>query len=200
MIVHWALPTLRTTLPENVFANLPRAHANPFYPYTNQLESLPFYNGVTGKYAFSMTAEFRRMSRTRMRKVCAEGLDIIKWGTKVVDLQMDETGPVTLVMEDGKQATADLVIGTDGSSSMIRQWLLGKELGTTKSSEWAIGSGIIKYTAEQTATIMKPSEICACSTGPDGLVLYASTFSHFIMPQLKISTLTCHSNRCQRPK
>lgn len=70
---------------------------------------------------------------------------------------MEEAGPVTLVLEDGNQVAAGLVIGADGSSSTIRQCLLelGKELGTTTSSEWAIASGIVKYTAEQTKTITR---------------------------------------------
>ena len=188
MIIHWALPTLRDMLPGEVFANLPLAHAHPFYPYRDgQAEAIPFFNGVTGEEAFTMKTQFRRMSRTRLRKVCAAGLDI-RWGVRVVGLAVDEendkAGPVRLVVEGTgsggekveTEAEFDLVIGADGSSSRIRQWLVGKEAGTAIPSQWVIGSGIVRYTAEQTRQIVEPSEICAVSVGPGGLLLYASEF------------------------
>lgn len=180
MIVHWALPTLRNTLPPEIFAQLPSAHAHPFYPYGDDPETVPFFNGVTGEPAFSMKAPFRRMSRTRLRRVVSQGLDI-KWGVKVVDLKVGETGPVRLVLEGGSvpEAEVDLVVGADGSSSKIRQWLVGKEAGTTMPSEWAIGSGIVRFPAELARKILEPSEICAVSVGPGGLLLYASKFPPF---------------------
>jgi len=173
MVLHWALSTLRNALPAEVFAHLPSAHANPVYQYTDQPESLPFYNGVTGEIALTMTAPFRRMSRRRMRQVCSKGLNI-KWGTRVLDLQMEESGPVSLVLDNGEADTVDLVVGADGSSSRIRQWLVGEEAGKSIASDWAIGSGIIQYTAEQANAILAPSEICSVSTGPNGMIVVAS--------------------------
>jgi hypothetical protein len=173
MILHWALPTLRNMLPADVYADLPSAHANPVYPYTDQPESVPFYNGITGEIALKMTAQFRRMSRKRLRQVCAKGLDI-KWGTRVLDLQMDESGPVSLVLSNGEVAVVDLAVGADGSSSRIRQWLVGEEVGRSIATDWTIGSGIIKYTAEQAKAILAPSEICSVSTGPNGMIVIAS--------------------------
>ena len=105
--------------------------------------------------------------------MCAKGLDI-KWGTRALDLKMQEAGPVSLVLGNGKIATADLVIGADGSSSKIRQWLVGEELGRSIATDWTIGSGIIRYTAEQAKTILEPSEICSVSTGPNGMIVVAS--------------------------
>jgi len=172
MILHWALPTLRNMLPDDVFAELPSAHANPFYAYSDQPESLPFFNGVTGELAFKTTALFRRMSRQRLRRVCTKGLDI-KWGAKVVDLQIGDSGPVSIVLSDGEVATADLVIGADGSSSKIRRWLVGEEEGRSIASDWAIGSGVIQYSAEQAKAILAPSEICSVSTGPNGMIVTA---------------------------
>ncbi|KAK0648396.1 hypothetical protein B0T16DRAFT_115082 [Cercophora newfieldiana] len=174
MIVHWALPTLRNMLPADVFADLPSAHAHPFYPYGDNPESLPFYNGITGEVAVRITAQFRRMSRRRLRQVCAKGLDI-KWGVRVMDVRMEESGPVSLVLSDGGIASADLVIGADGSSSRIRQWLVGEEAGRSIATDWTIGSGIVRYTAEQAKAMLAPSEICAACAGPNGLIVVATS-------------------------
>jgi hypothetical protein len=172
LILHWALPTLRNMLPDDVLADLPSAHANPIYPYGDGPETLPFYNSITGEVALKMTAPFRRMSRRRLRDVCSKGLDI-KWGTRVVDLRMEESGPVSLVLENGGLAEADLVIGADGSSSRIRQWLVGEEVGRSIATDWTIGSGIIKYDADQARAMLALSEICSVSTGPNGMIVVA---------------------------
>ncbi|KAK5663839.1 hypothetical protein OQA88_42 [Cercophora sp. LCS_1] len=173
MLLHWALPTLRIMLPDDVREDLPLAHGNQFHDYGDHPETIPFFNSVTGEYAFGLTSPFRRISRTRMRRVCAKGLDI-RWGKIVADLKDEDDGTVTVLLEDGGKETADLVIGADGSSSFVRRWLVGQEEGKSLVSKWAIGSAIVKYrTAEQTAAVIAPSDICSVSTGPDGLVLLA---------------------------
>ncbi|KAK4447343.1 hypothetical protein QBC34DRAFT_132183 [Podospora aff. communis PSN243] len=172
LILHWALPTLRNMLPGDVLADQPSAHANPLYPYGDEPETLPFYNSMTGDVALRMTAPFRRMSRRRLHEVCSKGLDI-RWGTRVVDLKMEKSGPVSLSLENGRVAKADLVIGADGSSSRIRQWLVGEEAGRSTATDWTIGSGIIRYDADQAKALLALSEICSVSTGPSGMIVVA---------------------------
>ncbi|KAK0732187.1 oxygenase-like protein [Lasiosphaeris hirsuta] len=176
MIIHWALPTLRKMLPDEILDDLPSAYADPSYPYNQEKETIPFFNGLTGDLQFEVAAPFRRMSRTRLRKACAKGLDI-RCGKGVVDLQVGGSeGPVTIVLEDGETATADLVVGADGAKSRIRPWLVGEEASKPTASEFAIANGIVKYeSAEKSEALRSKHPVCSVSITPgEGMILIAS--------------------------
>ncbi|KAK3388045.1 hypothetical protein B0H63DRAFT_559452 [Podospora didyma] len=151
MVVHWGLPTLRDMLPAEVFYALKYAHANPFYAYSDDKpETATIKGGMCTGIGYTL-------------------------GKKVTDIRVEDSkeeetgrpGPVTIAFEGGEVATADLMIGADGSSSRVRRWLVGEEAGKSLLSEYMIGSGIVKYgTAEQAKKLLEPSELCAVATGP----------------------------------
>ncbi|KAK3353976.1 putative monooxygenase [Lasiosphaeria hispida] len=175
MIIHWALPTLRKMLPDEILNDLPSAYADPTYPYDQEKETIPFFNGLTGDLQFEVSAPFRRMSRTRLRKACTKGLDI-RYGNGVADLQVGDDGSVTIVLEDGETATADLVIGADGAQSKIRRWLVGEEASKATASEFAVANGIVKYgSAERAEALRSKHPVCSVSITPgEGMILIAT--------------------------
>jgi 2-polyprenyl-6-methoxyphenol hydroxylase-like FAD-dependent oxidoreductase len=129
---------------------------------------------VTGEISFRIPVVFRRISRTRLRRVCARGLDI-RWGTTLEDLQLDSnTGPVTMRFEGGESAKTDLVIGADGSNSRVRLWLLGESASKPLDSDFTTANGIVKYgTAEQSLAVRSTHPVSAVATIPTGLIFTA---------------------------
>ncbi|KAK0702299.1 hypothetical protein B0H67DRAFT_558599 [Lasiosphaeris hirsuta] len=173
LLVHWALPTFRKMLPDHILENIEPAYADPFYPFDQEEESIPFYDGTTGEVAFLATAAIRRWSKTRLRQACLQDLDVI-WGKAVVGMQMDDDGPVTLLFHDGQTASADLVIGADGSNSKIRRLLVGEPAGKSMPSDYVLASGIVNYgSAEQGRAFRAPHPLCAASIIPQGVVVIA---------------------------
>jgi hypothetical protein len=146
MGIHWAYHIFQALLPENIYKDLQCAYTDPFHSYDNPNDKIPFYNGMTGQILFALPAgPIRRVSRTKMRRHITQGLDI-QWGKKFVDAKTDsDTGPVTILFEDGSQAEADLVVGADGSNSPVRQWLLGPEAGSTTAADIVLFNGLVAY-------------------------------------------------------
>ncbi|KAK3389565.1 putative monooxygenase [Podospora didyma] len=175
MLLHWALPIVQNILPPHVFDNLRSAYTDPHYAYEKAKEVIPYYNGQTGKLAFSVSDAVRRVSRTRLRQVCSKGIDI-RWGKQLKTLELDLTpdGDATLVFDDGEAVKVDLVIGADGSHSAVRQWLLGAEASKPSDSGKVIGSGIFKYdTGAQAKIIRMDHPICVIAPTADGAIFSA---------------------------
>ena len=168
MLLHWALPTLRALLPEDIIADLRSAYTDPFYPYEKEVERVPFYNAAAGELAFEMPAtSMRRISRNKMRMLCSRGLDI-KWGKSVKELGTGGAGPVTIVFDDGTTAEADLVVASDGPNSRVRRWLLGEEAGAARPSEHAICSGIVEYGNAEKAKFLRVHPVASAGLTPVG--------------------------------
>jgi len=168
MLLHWALPTLRALLPEDIIADLRSAYTDPFYPYEKEVERVPFYNAAAGELAFEMPAtSMRRISRNKMRTLCSRGLDI-KWGKSVKELGTGGAGPVTIVFDDGTTAEADLVVASDGPNSRVRRWLLGEEAGAARPSEHAICSGIVEYGNAEKAKFLRVHPVASAGLTPVG--------------------------------
>ncbi|KAF5349663.1 hypothetical protein D9756_008963 [Leucocoprinus leucothites] len=173
MLIHWALPTLQKTLPDDILNDMRSAYTDPFYAYDKEKEALPFYNGNTGEIAFQVPAiGMRRVSRTRFRRLCTRGLDI-RWSKAFKDLQMGENGPVTIIFEDGDRAEADFVIGADGTRSKVRRWLVGEEEGKVSASEHAITNGIVSYNDAEKARFVRTHPICALGSSSSGALFIA---------------------------
>jgi 2-polyprenyl-6-methoxyphenol hydroxylase-like FAD-dependent oxidoreductase len=175
ILIHWALPVFQKLLPDHIVADLHTAYGDPFYKYDQEDERLPYYNGETGEVAFTIPAVgVRRVSRTRLRGLCTRGLDV-QWSKQFKELDMDETGgPVVVKFQDGDTAEVDLVIGTDGSNSAVRRWLVGDEAGAAKPSEMAICNGTVNYKdAEKAKFLRAPNPILMIAFASTGSALFA---------------------------
>jgi flavin-dependent dehydrogenase len=157
MLIHWALPMFQSLLPDDILNEIRSAYTDPFYPYDKEKESLPVYDGDTGDILFHVPAiGMRRVSRTRLRRLCTRGLEI-HWSKTFKDLRMEEAGPVTICFEDGDTAQADFVIGTDGSNSKVRQCLVGEAAGKVSASDYVICNGVASYNDSVKAKYVRAS-------------------------------------------
>lgn len=146
ILIHRAMRAMTKLLPEHVLANLSQAVCNPYLDFNRNEESLPCYNGLTGEVLFRNptpgvpTPGARRVSRQRLRKVLADGLDI-KWGRPLSHLERIEDS-VRLTFEGGEVDDVDYVLGTDGVSSKVRELLLGVEAAQALRSGFVFASRV----------------------------------------------------------
>ena len=78
MTIHWARPFLKTLLSEDLLAKLREAQVDSTYDTSNTAGyPVPFYNGKTGEHILDIPmSNAIRVSRRKMRVLCAEGIDI----------------------------------------------------------------------------------------------------------------------------
>ncbi|KAK2035316.1 putative monooxygenase [Colletotrichum zoysiae] len=165
ILIHWGMAVLKEMLPEHVLKNLPKSYCNPHLEFNKWDESIPFYNGLTGEILFrSQTPDARRVSRLRLRKVLADGVDI-QWG-KYLERIMPGKTSVELVFRDGAKFDADHVLGTDGASSKVRELLMGVEVAKPVPSGFSIANCVCKYgDADKVNTIIGAHSVLALMIG-----------------------------------
>lgn len=75
MAIHWALPLLKDILPPNVFVKISEIACNPTVGIHSGL--YPIINGETGDLITGVPyTDGLRVPRSRMRAICAEGIDV----------------------------------------------------------------------------------------------------------------------------
>lgn len=78
MSIHWARPLLKALLPDGIHDRIREAQVDPSYDGSNEKGyAVPFYNGETGEHIVDIPmVNAIRVSRRKMRSLCAEGIDI----------------------------------------------------------------------------------------------------------------------------
>lgn len=100
-----------------------------------QMDNLAYIDGLTGNTMthFSLDPLVQAVgqrpypvSRTELQAMLLEnfGKKAVQLGKKMIDIQDDGT-TVTAIFEDGGTDTGDLLIGADGTHSLLRQYVLG---------------------------------------------------------------------------
>ena len=159
------MPVLANLVPKNILANLSEAICNPHLDFTDEVESLPCYNGITGDLLFSSSIPgARRVSRRLLRRLLAQGIDI-RWNKSVKELSQTDNG-VRLGFEDGGTFDADHLLGADGSSSKVRELLLGIEKARPCGSKFLFATGVTMFgDAEKTNAVVQAHPVAALMMG-----------------------------------
>jgi hypothetical protein len=78
MSIHWSRPLLKELLPNEILDKIRDAQVDPAYDTFNPKGYVvPFYNGKTGAHIVDIPmVNAIRVSRRKMRALCAEGIDI----------------------------------------------------------------------------------------------------------------------------
>ena len=150
LLLHWALPTLKSLLSPSALADFDAALCNRHITYTPEVESMPIVNGVTGDILFRPPAApgARRVSRGRLRRVMAaefDGGEGLRWCKTLSGLDASGDGPVRLTFGDGSTAEADYVLGADGAASKVRELLFdGDEKARVQRSGLMVASALTR--------------------------------------------------------
>jgi hypothetical protein len=78
MSIHWSRPLLKELLPDELLDKIREAQVDPTYDTSNPKGyAVPFYNAKTGEHIVDIPmVNAIRVSRRKMRALCAEGIDI----------------------------------------------------------------------------------------------------------------------------
>ncbi len=119
--IHWALSSLQSCLPPNIFAKLKTAQVDPITGANDNGRFL-FLDLKTAIPKFLIPPAPRlRLNRRRFREVLSEGVDV-KWGKEIVGFKETEDG-VVVELKDGSTVKGRLLVGADGANSKTRQIL-----------------------------------------------------------------------------
>ncbi|KAG6986557.1 prenyltransferase phnF [Physcia stellaris] len=124
MAIHWARPLLEQILPTEIFSKLAAIACNPVAGVHSG--DYPIINGDTGDLIIGVPyKDGLRVARSRMRALCAEGIDT-QHGKTLVDVAFNESGKgVIATFSDGTLVSGDMIIGADGPRSRIRETAMG---------------------------------------------------------------------------
>lgn len=125
MAIHWALLHLKEILPAELFAKIESEIAcNPTIGIHSGL--YPIINGETGDLITGVPyKDGLRVPRSKMRVLCAEGLNV-QYGKSLVDIAFNESGNgVHATFSDGTLVSGTMIIGADGPRSRVRETAMG---------------------------------------------------------------------------
>ncbi|KAL3474261.1 hypothetical protein BJX99DRAFT_271796 [Aspergillus californicus] len=126
--IHWALEYLRQILPEETLSRIQETQVDPDVA-RNDNGNFLFINLATGEPKFKIPPAGRwRVGREKMRRALLVGIeDSVHWGRRVVGVELADSAKslstVQLIFEDEERVTGGMVIGVEGSRSMIRRVL-----------------------------------------------------------------------------
>ncbi|PYI09292.1 hypothetical protein BO78DRAFT_308697 [Aspergillus sclerotiicarbonarius CBS 121057] len=123
--LHWALPYMQQLLPETILSAIQSTQVDP-ETALNDNGNFLFLNLATGEPKCKIPPSLRwRVNREKMRGVLLDGIEeSICWGNRVVgvDAGAGEDG-VSVILHDGRQVKGKMVVGVEGSRSIVRQML-----------------------------------------------------------------------------
>ncbi|KAJ5563787.1 hypothetical protein N7513_000029 [Penicillium frequentans] len=123
--LHWALEHMFKMLPAETLARIQDVQVDQDVAQNDNGNFL-FINLETGEPKFRIPPSRRwRVNREKMRKALLQGIEEhVHWGRRVVGLHVpQEKVKVQLVFEDDTTVTGRMIVGVEGSRSMVRQIL-----------------------------------------------------------------------------
>ncbi|KAK3674109.1 hypothetical protein LTR78_005956 [Recurvomyces mirabilis] len=125
MAIHWSLDRLEVILPSSIYADMERASCNPDVPIAAGGD-YPIIHGETGRMLAGVPyKKGLRVPRSKMRALCAGGIEV-QYGRTLIDMAFNESGNgVTAFFDDGSSVHGSMLVGTDGPRSRVREFAMG---------------------------------------------------------------------------
>ncbi|KAK2614016.1 hypothetical protein N8I77_000877 [Diaporthe amygdali] len=130
MLLHWGQEYLIKLLPDHLVTHLREVRCDPrLNDHDASLKGVPFVDAFTGDVIAEIPMQgVNRVSRMKLRRFLTEGQNLnIEFGKTISHLSVCPQGNVTAKFRDGTSESGDLVVGCDGSHSIVREFLVGAE-------------------------------------------------------------------------
>ncbi|CZR66045.1 related to monooxygenase [Phialocephala subalpina] len=169
---HWGIPILKTLIPPEAFAKLDSAQVDPNRPCPPS-EPIRFLHGQTGEQiGEAVTPHLYRLRRSKLRALIADGIDI-QYGKELSNITYSEDGTVvTAHFADGSNTNGSVLVGADGTRSVVRNLLLGPEKAALTVLEFAASIVQAKYTAEQVKFLRSWHPLFVAAPHPEGYMAW----------------------------
>ena len=130
LTVHWALQQLYDILPQELSDRIFHCVGNPAAIENGQMGSFTYLNLRTGhpQHHTAVPAGWKgaRMSRVKFLKMLMTGLTV-QYSKRLAEISFPDAKTVSARFEDNEIATGHLLIGADGSRSVVRKYVYGTE-------------------------------------------------------------------------
>ena len=130
LTIHWALQQLYDILPEDLSSRIFQCVGNPAAIENGHMGSFTYLNLRTGRplHRNSVPPGWKgaRMSRAKFLKLLMTGLKI-EYSKHLSEVTFPDDDTVCAHFRDGEKATGNLLVGADGSRSVVRKFLYGAE-------------------------------------------------------------------------
>lgn len=177
MSIQWALPLLEKLLPQDLLDQLQNASVDPHYICPDEGNAMPVYNVGTGELIKKIPlVKMLRVSRSKFRALCAEGLNI-QYGARLTGMEKLSNGAMRVSFGDDHVAHGRLIIGADGARSTVRALAFsGSVEGTAQQVPYGgVNTSVCYHDAEVARFIRKSlSPIMTIGAHPRGYWLWIS--------------------------
>ncbi|CRG85571.1 hypothetical protein PISL3812_02618 [Talaromyces islandicus] len=163
--IYWAQSYLAECLPPELVSQLESAQVDSHTPSGSDI--LPTFNLATGEPLISVSAPYSyRLQRRKFLNLISTGIDI-QYGKRLTMVDSDNK-TVTAVFEDSSQATGNLLIGTEGAHSRVREYLLGKERAAVIPSRIVASATVSRLPEREVSALRKLHPRYCIAIHPDG--------------------------------
>ncbi|KAK3075181.1 hypothetical protein LTR53_001712 [Teratosphaeriaceae sp. CCFEE 6253] len=168
MTLHWGSDAIAKVLPLELRDRIREACCDPLYGPAPADAELVHYDGQTGEPPFwTPAATAMSVSRSKMRRLFSEGLDI-QYGKRLRSIERTACG-VTAHFEDGERLDAGLIVGCDGSRSVVREMLVGTEAAQVTAMDINMLNFPANFDADTARLIRAQHPVFFNSVHPKGL-------------------------------
>ena len=177
--MYWAQSRLADCLPDDLKDRLTSVRCDPNFQ-TSAENFLPTFNGASGEPLKRVPAPWSiRLQRRKLLRLLSEGIDV-QFNKRLSQIDVDEdVGCVTASFEDSTQETGNLLIGADGTKSIVRQFLLGVEEAALIPSPVVMSAVITTLSKEAAVKLTALHPIHSMVFHPKGLYTWQSSMFQF---------------------
>lgn len=142
LTIHWALPTFKSLLLDDIVARLPETYVNRAAVEAGEKGSFTFYELSTGKARWQVPAAERiRVYREKLRMLLLSDLNV-EWSKTLTSINLVDDG-VEATFVDGSSEVGSMVVGCDGAKSLVRRILQPQCYDNNPLPVRFIGAGVV---------------------------------------------------------
>jgi 2-polyprenyl-6-methoxyphenol hydroxylase-like FAD-dependent oxidoreductase len=164
-------------IPPEAFAQLDATQVDPNRPCPPS-DTIKFLNGHTGEQiGAAETPHIYRLRRSKLRTLLAAGIEI-QYSKCLSDISYSDDGTiVTAHFDDGSSTNGAILVGADGTRSLVRNLLVGPEKAALTTLEFAASIVQAKYSAEQVKFLRSWHSLYVAAPHPAGFFSWVGLHS-----------------------